>query len=234
MGDFSVILVPQGAEYRAVCRGLSRGLDRASLRPIVQAIPVGVQPVRDFLSQALNPMQQSECFSPDASVLVLGLCGSLTPTLAVGDIVLYRQCLSQADPGFVLPLAIDFPTGTLARETLHPVTGLTSDRILWAASEKQQLGQAHSADVVDMEGTAILEVLGHSKLPVTMLRVVSDDCHHDLPDLSQAVSPAGQLLPRRLAIAMLQKPIAATRLIRGSLQGLKVLEKVVSELFHSE
>ena len=224
MGDFSVILVPQGAEYQAVCRGLGR----VSTRPIVQAIPVGVQPVRTFLNQ----MRQSEGFNPPASVLVLGLCGSLTPTLAVGDRVLYRQCLSLADPDFVSSLATDFPMGKLECGTLRQVTGLTSDRVLWVAAEKQQLGQTHRAEVVDMEGTAILEVL--NQLPVTMLRVVSDDCDHDLPDLSQAVSSAGQLLPGRLAIAMLQKPIAATRLIRGSLQGLKVLEKVVSELFQSE
>lgn len=137
----------------------------------------------------------------------------------MGDVVLYRSLST-------VPLHL--PTSG----TPHLVTGLTLDRVLSSAAEKRELG-ASGADVVDMEGQAILEVLNSLDIPVTMLRVVSDDCHYDLPDLSQAVSPEGNLLPGRMAIAMAQKPIAALRLIRGSLHALKVLQAVVSELYQS-
>ena len=178
--QFSVILVPQGAEYQAVCRGLSRV---SAGRPIVQAIPVGVQPVVTFLNQ-LPP----EFFRPQSSVLVLGLCGSLTPALAVGDVVLYHQCLSLTDPNLSPATSLD--SGNLdGGVPLHPVVALTSDRVLWAAAEKVRLGQRYGAEVVDMEGSAILEALGQRRVAVTTVRVVSDDCHHDLPDLTQAVSP---------------------------------------------
>jgi hypothetical protein len=221
---FSVILVPQGVEYQSVCRGMPR----SPQAPIVQAIPAGVQPVSRFL----NALQQTGYFHSQASVLVLGLCGSLTPTLAVGDRVLYRQCIHLSDPAIVPapPLA----TETLSHLALHSVVGLTSDRVLWSALEKTQLGQTYGADVVDMEGSAILEALCPSGATVTMLRVVSDDCHHDLPDLTRAVSATGGLLPTQLAIAMVKSPIAATRLVRGSLRGLSILQKVVTEIFHTE
>ncbi|HEY9907780.1 MAG TPA: hypothetical protein V6D18_09225 [Thermosynechococcaceae cyanobacterium] len=209
--DHRIILVPQGAEHRAVCRGLRRS---TAPKPIVQAIPVGAEPVRRHLLQL-----RSDFFQPQAPVLVLGLCGSLSPRLSVGDVVLYRSLST-------VPLHL--PTSG----TPHLVTGLTLDRVLSSAAEKRELG-ASGADVVDMEGQAILEVLNSLDIPVTMLRVVSDDCHYDLPDLSQAVSPEGNLLPGRMAIAMAQKPIAALRLIRGSLHALKVLQAVVSELYQS-
>lgn len=209
--DHRIILVPQGAEYRAVCRGLRRSV---APKPIVQAIPVGAEPVRRHLLQL-----RSDFFKPQSPVLVLGLCGSLSPRLSVGDVVLYRS---------LSPVPLHLRTSG----TPHLVTGLTVDRVLSSATEKRQLGTS-GADVVDMEGQAILEVLSSLHIPVTMLRVVSDDCHYDLPDLSQAVSPEGNLLPGRMAIAMAQKPIAALRLIRGSLQALKVLQAVVSELYQS-
>jgi len=67
------------------------------------------------------------------------------------------------------------------------VRALTSDHIVWSAAEKP-LGQSYNAEVVDMEGFAALEVLSQAGV-VAMLRVISDDCEHDLPDLTSALSP---------------------------------------------
>jgi hypothetical protein len=68
---------------------------------------------------------------------------------------------------------------------------------------------------------------------VGMIRVVSDDCFHDLPDLSAAFSPEGSLKPLPLAIGMARQPLAASRLIRGSLKGLSRLEKLSRQLADS-
>jgi hypothetical protein len=48
-----------------------------------------------------------------------------------------------------------------------------------------------------------------------MLRVVSDDSKHDIPNLTSAINSDGSLQPLPLAITMIRQPIAATRLIRG-------------------
>ncbi|AFZ57399.1 phosphorylase [Anabaena cylindrica FACHB-243] len=212
------ILVPQGAEYQAVCRGLSRV--KAS-QPQVIAIPMGVQPLRQFL--ALN------CQHLNQRVLLMGLCGSLNQRHRVGDVVFYRDCVDQENIQ-----KCDF---TYSREIhrqiegkVYFVKGLTSDRMISSAEEKRNLHQKFGVDVVDMEGLAVLEFFQPLGVSVAMLRVVSDDSLHDIPNLTSAIAADGSLQPLPLTWAFIRQPLAATRLISGSLQGLKVLEKVASRL----
>lgn len=220
----SAILVPQGAEYRSVCQGIRRC---AAPSPIVIPLPIGPSAVHHFLKA------QSDAEWTRFPLLVMGLCGSLAPRYCVGDAVLYQQCLDlSGHESANQPCDRDFTAWLQTRLHLPVVPALTSDRIITSAQEKQQLAQIHRADVVDMEGNAILTALPHARL--AMLRVVSDDCHHDLPDLTPALSPAGELLPGKLAIALLRRPIAATRLIRGSLHGLKVLQTLTATLLSSK
>jgi hypothetical protein len=108
------------------------------------------------------------------------------------------------------------------------VRALTSDRLIWSAAEKCELGKIYTAEVVDMEGFAALKVLGQAGIAVAMVRVVSDDCHHNLPDLTAALSLDGALQPLPLALGLLRQPIAAARLIRGALRGLQVLQRVTT------
>lgn len=207
-----VILVPQGAEYRAVCRGLQ---SRKRSHPDVVAIPIGSQPVRTFL----------QTWQPPAQVLVMGLCGSLQAAYRIGDAVLYQECVSATMP------ALKCDRSLHERLNLPLVQAFTSDRVIHLAHEKRAIAQTYAADVVDMEGYAILEALQRSGTTVSMLRVVSDDCHADLPDLSAAIAADGSLVPGRMAIAMLKQPIAATRLIRGSLRGLRTLQTLTEQVF---
>jgi purine-nucleoside phosphorylase len=204
-----MILVPQGAEYRAVCRGV-RQLDQP---PQVVAIPVGIASVTRFL----HNFQERDW---GQNILVMGLCGSLTGELQVGDAVLYRDCV---DLESICQCATQRFQGQLVR-------GLTSDRILTAAAEKLTLGQLHQAQVVDMEGSAILKILSSSGVAISMLRVVSDDVRHDLPDLTGMIDAEGRLRSFPLALSLLRQPIAATRLIRGSLKALRVLENLAATL----
>ncbi len=230
MPNFSAlptILVCRGAEYKAVCRGLSRATGST---PSVIPIPVGIKPLTKYLQtwrheQFLNHSQPS--------VLVMGLCGSLIPRYQVGDIVLYQDCVYQAASTSSL-LCCDRTLTELLYERLQEISivkALTSDRVVCSATEKRYLGEMSEADVVDMEGFAALEFFSQAGVAVAMLRVVSDNCYHDIPDLTPALSPDGSLQPLALTIAMLRQPIAATRLIRGSLRGLKVLEQVTALLF---
>lgn len=214
------LLVPQGAEYKAVCRGLKSHKNP----PKVVALPIGVEPVTQFLNQGQLSLNDLE-----SGVLVMGLCGSLTGTLKIGDRVLYQSCQNSSgkvwkcDPNLTAQIQQRLPEITLVRS-------FTSDRIISSAHEKQQLGRIHSAEVVDMEGSAILTILAQAGVPVAMARVVSDDIDHDLPDLSAAISPDGKLRSLPLALGMMRQPIAALRLIRGSLTGLRTLEAISTRL----
>jgi hypothetical protein len=117
------------------------------------------------------------------------------------------------------------------KEKAYLVKGLTSDRLIHSASEKQHLGQLYNAEVVDMEGIATLAFFQKAGIAVAIVRVISDDIHHDLPNLASAISPDGALLPLPLALGMMRQPVAAIRLIQGSLHGLKVLQNTTKLLF---
>lgn len=156
----------------------------------------------------------------------MGLCGSLTPRYHVGDVVLYESCIYQQQLQ-----VCDRSLTTELHSTQSLVKSLTSDRVICSATEKRYLGETLGADVVDMEGFAALKFFNHIGAAVAMLRVVSDDCHHDIPDLTAAINADGSLQPLPLALSLLRQPIAATHLIRGSLRGLKVLEELTTSLF---
>ncbi len=228
--SIQAIFVPQGAEYQSVCRGLKHS---AAPTPSVFPIPVGASPLTRYLKQ----LPEARYFSnhPQPRVLLMGLCGSLTPRYKVGDIVLYQSCVYASKDSTELLQACD-PQLTAwlydeLKERVFPVKALTSDRLIYSASEKCHLGQEYEADVVDMEGFAALEVLTQAGVAVAMLRVISDDSHYNLPNLTSAISTDGSLRPLPLTLGMMRQPIAATRLIRGSLYGLRVLQKLTTLLF---
>lgn len=212
-----IIVVPQGAEYKAVCRGL------ASKQNVIP-IPVGGQPAIRYLQTC-----QDKLWNPQAKVLVMGLCGSLRDRFKVGDIVLYEECVYETK----VQQCDRFTQELYAhlQEKVSLVKGLSCDRVICSAKEKLHLSETFKADVVDMEGFAANKFFQQAGVEVAMLRVVSDDSKHDIPDLTSAINSDGSLQPLPLAINMIRQPIAATRLIRGSLQALKVLEEVTAFLF---
>lgn len=217
---FDTILVPQGAEYQAVCRGLERL--KSTHKPEVLAIPMGVTALASFL--------HSREWQPQ-NILVMGLCGSLSSRHQVGDIVLYQDCLSfLGQHQYCDRQLTNFIDYRLPNKT-SLVTSLTRDRLIWSASAKLDLAQKYQANVVDMEGFVLLDILGQQNLKVTMLRVVSDNVDRDIPDLNSAIAPSGKLQTRAMAIAMLKKPLAAIRLITGAIKGLKILQQTTTELF---
>lgn len=168
----------------------------------------------------------------DRGILLVGLCGSLSAEQRVGDIVLYRDCIDLQAGSKTLQCDRALTESILAKLSA-PVTlvsSVTSDRLIHRAAEKRQLCDRHGANVVDMEGAAVLQNVGADRA-VAMLRIVSDDCEGDLPDLSPAIAPDGSLKPLPMLSCFLRQPVAAARLIQGSLQGLGVLETTIATLF---
>lgn len=223
------IFVPQGAEFKAVQRGLNRS-PQSSIA--LYSIPMGPQAVQAYLQQwqhsELNSLGDSPC------VLLMGLCGSLVPELGIGDRVLYRSCFDAQSIDSVPQLDCDAILLKTLQErlgkTVTTVTSLMCDRMVHRATEKQALALRYGAQVVDMEGYAFLSALQTMGVAVNMLRVVSDDSQHDLPDLSAAMTNTGTLKPMALAANMIREPWNALRLIQGSLKGLKQLEQIASDL----
>ncbi|NEQ85782.1 MAG: phosphorylase [Moorea sp. SIO2I5] len=231
----TIILVPQGAEYQAVCRGINQITGRP--KPMILSIPIGEEPVTKYLETWL----QTTTNFPQHSlpkILLMGLCGSLSPNYSVGDIVIYNDCVAidrnQDRPKPLLKQCSSQLTSLVQQQLgnkANVVRGLSSDRVIWSSLEKRQLGQSYQADVVDMEGFATLSVLNPKGFAVAMVRVISDDSYYNIPDLTPAISADGSLKPLPLAMGMVKQPIAATRLIRGALRGLKVLQQVSIRLF---
>jgi Phosphorylase superfamily len=220
--DIKLIFVPQGAEYRAVCQGLRR---INSQIPLIFPIPIGVNAFKAYLEN----WQQTQNFldKPCDRVLILGLCGSLSPSYRVGDIVIYKTCGYGTEK--VAWRECDFESVNLLHEKAKIVKGITCDRVIGSAKEKLHLASTSQADVADMESYVALEVL--QGISVTIIRVVSDDFEQDLPDIADAIAPDGSLKTFPLIVRMAQKPVAAIKLIRSSLKGLKVLERAIGELY---
>lgn len=200
--------MPQGAEYRAVIKAQTKNRWQGK----IVAIPIGVRAVVKFLGEMGN-------FSTYSQVLGLGLCGSLNPKLKVGDMVVYSSC-------FDLLKAHSLACSYYPPLNCPVVKSCTSDRLVHLAKHKQDLYRQTQTDVVDMEGYGILQFYQNLGIPVGMVRVVSDDCQQDLPDLSSAIDDQGNLKPLPMATTFLQQPQAALRLIRGSLQALAVLAAI--------
>jgi Phosphorylase superfamily len=226
-----LILVPQGLEYRAIARGLRR----INLpKPRVLSIPMGTRSLQNFLEE----WQTTKSFSQNtfSNILLIGLCGSLSSQFQVGDVVIYRDCLySSTNELEYCDRQINQNLERILSDRAKTVRGLTSDRLIWSAEEKRRLGKLYEADVVDMEGFVALKTIKaifSEKIPqITIVRVVSDGCDRDIPNLEDAIDANGKLKPLSVATSFLQQPIAAIRLIRGSIEGLRVLEKLTTEIF---
>ena len=84
----NTILVVQGPELKSVKRGLSC---RLSVTPKLLPIPIGLTSVTRHLHQ----WQEKHDFSSQqlSTVLVMGLCGSLSSQYRLGDVAIYNECI---------------------------------------------------------------------------------------------------------------------------------------------
>jgi purine-nucleoside phosphorylase len=226
---FTTIFVPKGAEFQAIQRGVQKYADSGiSVIPI----PMGPQAVHRFFRNWLSETALKEPLP--SAIMIMGLCGSLSPTLKVGDGVLYQTCLDAKSLVSVPEWFCDRPLLMSLQERLKKsvtlVTAITCDRMVHRVADKQSLSEQSGAQVVDMEGAAIFRALKDTGIQIATIRVVSDDLQHELPDLSQAITVKGDLNPMALAQALLRDPLKGWNLVRGSTQGLRKLEAIAADL----
>lgn len=228
---FDAIFVPQGAEYQSVDRGLTLSKRSFSQNlPILVPIPIGIRSVTSFLER----WQQTQTIlnNPCRRVLLLGLCGSLSPRYGVGDIVIYQDCHYDRTSLNCHPVAIALLQDSLSQKAFLGKS-LTCDRVIFSTQEKVNLSKIYRASAIDMESYAVLKTLSQMGIETGIVRVVSDDLRYNLPDINPAIASDGSLNSFILAACMFKNPIAAMRLIRGSLKGLKVLQEVTQAIICS-
>ncbi|MDX2043422.1 MAG: hypothetical protein SF097_19555 [Acidobacteriota bacterium] len=174
------------------------------------------------------------------TLMVVGLAGGLDPRLKTGDAVVYDCCLDAREANEnATPSAIQHPHGQadLVRALLDALretalssfygSGITVSRVVINAQDKLWLGQQHQALAVDMESFDALQVAAKRGVPAAVVRVISDEAEHDLPDFNFAAEADGTVNTRRMATAMLQRPAASTRFLRSLKPVLAALRNVL-------
>jgi nucleoside phosphorylase len=163
----------------------------------------------------------------------MGLGGALADGLQVGDAVLMQECGERSAAPAVrwLPCHRELNAAvSRAVPVARPARLITSAAVVCSRREKLELHRRTGADVVDMEGFIAMEMLSAAGHRLAILRVVSDDSRHDLPDLSAVVSASGSLRTGPLALALLRRPLGAVRLILGSMRALRTLGALTHQL----
>lgn len=214
------IIVPQGAEYRAVKKGLNK---LKIQQPLIVSIPIGTNQITETLNN------QKFWQSQPKRVLIMGLCGSLSSQYSVGDFVLYQNCAQLNQE-----ISTERKLNKLIIQKLNNislVSGVTSDRMIATINEKQQLTQKFAASVVDMESFAYVKLLQQHAIAVSILRVVSDDVKNNIPNLEPTINESGNIIPVAMTKAMLKQPIVSLKFIKNSLQSLQKLQQITTNLF---
>lgn len=224
-----VILVPAGPEAHAVRRAMKSTVGG----PQIQTIPAGPTALAKCLS---DPARRRSLATQ--KILLVGLGGSLSDQYAIGEGILLETVLSEhpiqatataqtnpgwrCDPGLTEWVKTCLPGISVGQ-------GLTCDRVITRAAEKAWLCQHYTAAIVDMESAVLLQALPEARIAI--LRIISDDGSHDLPDIANAINSDGTLNILSLSLSFLRQPLAAIRLIQGSRRALHQLEHRLSQLF---
>jgi len=153
------------------------------------------------------------------AVLSMGFAGALSSELQVGDLVVANSVhgAAAAPDRELLAAASRIRLNTPVRFG----TALTSDVILWRATEKHTLAKSLGEDeigFVDMESTAIAGVCARRDVPFLIVRSITDLFDEDLPlDFNLCRDRDGRVKSSKVMKAALLNP--------GSFTGLLELRK---------
>lgn len=196
---------------------------------------IGARGFADWLTQHLTENRYE-------ALIVVGLAGALDPRLKTGDAIVYDHCLDarvaiEESTPTDLPVQHSHKQADLVRTLLDALretslncvygSGITVNRVVINAQDKLWLGRQHQAVVVDMESFDVLQVAAKCGVPAAVVRVISDEAEHDLPDFNSAAELDGTVNPRRMAAAMLQRPVASARFLRNLKPALAALRNVL-------
>lgn len=153
------------------------------------------------------------------AVLSIGFAGALSAELRVGDLVVAKSVRGAlAEPDHEL---LEAASSIRLNTPVRLGTALTSDVILWRATEKHTLAKSLGDDeigFVDMESTAIASVCARRHVPFLIVRSITDLFDEDLPlDFNLCRDRDGRVKSTKVMKAALLNP--------GSFTGLLELRK---------
>ncbi|MEW5976040.1 MAG: hypothetical protein AB1898_09580 [Acidobacteriota bacterium] len=201
---------------------------------------IGPRAAKASASSALNgvaPPHGFETRRPDA-VLIIGVCGSLTPAIPEGEVIVYSACLSTQNDKSQLPttqpLAKRVSTLLNARGIVsRPAVGITSRRV--ATNQQQKLELAKSgAQVVDMESYEIIAEATQAGLPVLVIRTVSDALDRKMPDFNLALDEQGDLNSFKALRVCIGSPILWAQVSLSSRRAVRRLGSALQVMLSEE
>jgi len=170
----------------------------------------------EILSRGRDTHSEGERRGEAADVaIVIGLCGSLTDSLAESAIVMYSSCLSAMNGGTSCSCAPELSDQVTAlfnaqNVVCKSVLGITSPRVATTKDDKLRLAGT-GAQVVDMESYGILSAAHKLGVPAIVVRVVSDSLDRKLPDFNRALNPDGSINNSMAFRVMLGSPLLTAR-----------------------
>jgi nucleoside phosphorylase len=213
------IFVPRGAEAGAVRAAVARA------GSAVRIVETGIGPLAASQAAA-RALADAQC----GTVLVTGLCGSLSAAFGVGDTLVYGEVRSEGAPALALDREL---AEALAAKLPWAQTGIrasASDRIVESPIEKRALAVRSGSEAVDMESYAIVERVRDHARSVGVVRVTSDGPDDALPELERARSGSGGMDGAALALALVRRPVAGARLALNGTRALAALRRSVEAL----
>lgn len=170
------------------------------------------------VSAAAAAMFLLERYRPRA-VVVSGTAGSLVPELRLGDLVIavelvpgdvgviHSEGFGATGPGIVeegrvvfhpsFPVSEELADAAAAAAALaslpfHRGKILTCDQMVLDPGLRSHLGSTFQALAVEMEGSAVAQVVGGAGVPLAVIRVISDELGHDFVRLEKILPYHGQ------------------------------------------
>lgn len=138
---------------------------------------IGKQNARQAIINAIGRFAIDE-------VISTGFTGALQEGVNVGDIVFVKQALDiESLHETECSVAYSDLINDICKEqeiTYHSGKGITVNKAVELAADKKLFGVKYNAIAVDMETSALAEVLAKNHIPLTVFRSVSDDVNSDL------------------------------------------------------
>jgi adenosylhomocysteine nucleosidase len=138
-----------------------------------------------------------------ARTIVAGFAGALRTNLHIGDVIAVSEIVDESGGRWTTAWPAE-RSGRL----------FTSERMIGDPSEKLALGFQHSADIVDMESSAIAEVCQRHSIPFGCVRVVSDDVLRPLSQQLMGLVESSRVSIGRCFLEVLRSPRFAIELLR--------------------
>ena len=167
---------------------------------------------------------------PDV-VLIIGLCGGLTPSLPERRIVAYTECrvTDTKKPSLRCSRPIIDSVIDLLKESsifCDRVVGITAPQIATTPDKRRTLAQ-HGAAVVDMETYAILETAAAAGISAAALRVISDSFYRELPDFNRAWRDDGTFDGWKALEVALGSPLRTAKMLAANKRAMQDLSKAL-------